>query len=97
MPAKNSGWKSAFSRSAREQTTTSRGPGDEALFNSLSGGRDYLGQLYKTGDHTIDVFLNRAAARRGDTTEYKIVARVTDKKPAPEEKPNTGHIPKKVI
>lgn len=30
-----------------------RGPGDEALFTSATGGREYLGQLYKSGDHSI--------------------------------------------
>ena len=74
-----------------------RGPGDEALFNSLTGDRKYVGQLYKTGDHSIDLFLNRAAARRGDSAEYKMLVRVTDKKPADEEKPTTGAVPKKVI
>lgn len=79
-----------------------RGPGDEALFNSLTGDRKYLGPLYKTGDHSIVVFQNRAAARRGDTSEYKILVRVTDQAPAEdetadEEKPATGPVPRKVI
>lgn len=61
-----------------------RGPGEEALFNSLSGGREYTGQLYKSGDHSIDVFLNRAAARRGETADYKMLVRITDEKPVPQ-------------
>lgn len=74
-----------------------RGPGHEALFNSASGGTKYLGQLYKTGDHTISIFQNRAAARRGETAEYKVMVRITDKPPVEEEKPAVGPVPKKVI
>lgn len=74
-----------------------RGPGDEALFTSATGGGKYLGQLYKTGDHSILVFQNRAAARRGETAEYKMRVRVTNEKPAEEEVPATGEVPRKVI
>lgn len=74
-----------------------RGPGDDAMFASLSGGRKYLGQLYKTGDHSISVFLNRAAARRGEVADYKMLVRITDEKPAEEEAPATGPVPAKVI
>lgn len=80
-----------------------RGPGDEALFSSSAGGKRYLGQLYKTGNHTIQVFLNRAAAGRGDTLDYKMVVRVTDKQPTEkeamedEEVPSTAAVPQKVI
>ena len=75
-----------------------RGPGDEALHISATGGRDYLGQLYKTGDHTISVFLNRAAARRGETASFKLHVRISDKPPvAKEEVPATGPVPQKVI
>jgi len=75
-----------------------RGPGDEALFTSATGGREYLGQLYKTGDHSISVFLNRAAARRGETAKFDLVISITDKKPGPaKEKPATGAVPRKVI
>jgi hypothetical protein len=75
-----------------------RGPGDEALHISDAGGRDYLGQLYKTGDHTVSVFLNRNAARNGVTANYTLQISVTDKKPsADEEKPATGAVPQKVI
>lgn len=75
-----------------------RGPGDEALHISEAGGRDYLGQLYKTGDHTISVFLNRNAARKGITANYTLHISVTDKAPgAGEEKPATGPVPQKVI
>lgn len=74
-----------------------RGPGDEALFGSLTGDRKYLGQLYKTGDHTISVFLNRAAARRGDTADYQMLVRITDEPPQEEEVPATGPVPAKVI
>jgi hypothetical protein len=75
-----------------------RGPGDEALFTSATGGREYTGQLYKTGDHSISVFLNRAAARRGETAKFDLVISVTDKAPGQgEEKPATGAVPQKVI
>jgi len=74
-----------------------RGPGEEALYSSSTGGREYLGQLYKTGEHSIMVFQNRAAARRGDATEYKMLVRVTDEKPAEEEVPAEGEVPERVI
>jgi hypothetical protein len=75
-----------------------RGPGDEALHISEAGGRDYLGSLYKTGDHTISVFLNRNAARNGVTANYTLHISVTDKPPgAGEEKPATGAVPQKII
>ena len=74
-----------------------RGPGEEALYNSSTGGRKYVGQLYKSGDHSILVYLNRAAARRGESADYKLLVRVTDKKPMAEEKPAVGAVPQKVI
>lgn len=74
-----------------------RGPGDEALYTSATGGGKYTGQLYKTGDHSILVFQNRAAARRGETTDFKLLVRVTDKQPVEEEKPSTAPVPQKVI
>lgn len=81
-----------------------RGPGDEALSSSATGGREYFGQLYKTGEHSISVFLNRAAARDGQTANYDLAISVTDQQPgesaaAPvvEEVPATGPVPQKVI
>ena len=75
-----------------------RGPGDEALHISETGGTVYRGQLYKTGDHTISVFLNRAAARRGESANFTLHVKVTDKPPvAKEEVPATGPVPQKVI
>ena len=75
-----------------------RSLGDEALFASAAGGREYLGQLYKTGDHSIAVFLTPAAARRGETAKYNIVFTVSDKAPKQDkEKPATGAVPKQVI
>jgi hypothetical protein len=75
-----------------------RAPGDEALFTSATGGRAYTGQLYKTGDHSISVFLNRNAARKGQTANFKLDVSVTDKAPeSPEEKPATGAVPQKVV
>ena len=58
-----------------------RGPGDEALFTSATGGNHYTGQLYKDGDHTISVFLVRAAARRNESSKFEITFRVTDQAP----------------
>ena len=75
-----------------------RGPGEEALFASaMSDKREYLGQLYKTGNHSISVFLNRNAARKEITASYKLHVSITDKKPAEEEVPATGAVPQKVI
>lgn len=58
-----------------------RGPGDEALYASAQGDNNYTGQLYKTGDHSISVFLFRAAARGGETSKFEIRFRVTDQQP----------------
>lgn len=58
-----------------------RGPGDEALFTSATGGREYVGQLYKTGDHSVSVFLNRNAARKGETANFDIVFKITASAP----------------
>ncbi len=75
-----------------------RGPGDEALFNSAAGGREYAGQLYKTGDHTISVFLNRNAARKGETANFDLIVSITNEAPSVgEEKPAIGPVPQKVI
>lgn len=76
-----------------------RGPGDEALFTSATAGRSFTGQLDKTGDHTITVFLNRNAARKGVTANFKLHVSVTGKPPAApkEEKPATGPVPQRVI
>ena len=75
-----------------------RKPGDEALFASaMVEGREYLGQLYKTGDHSISVFLNRNAAPKGVTANYKLHVSITDEKPIEEEVPATGPVPQKVI
>jgi hypothetical protein len=53
-------------------------PGDEALYNSEMGGNlEYYGQLYVTGDHIVSVFLNRAAARRGEVANYDLVLEVS--------------------
>ncbi len=71
--------------------------GEDALFNSLVGDRKYLGQLYKNGNHTIEVFLNRAAARRNETHNYRMLVSLTNSKPGTEEVPSTGPVPQKVI
>jgi hypothetical protein len=53
-------------------------PGDEALYNSeIGGGLEYYGQLYKTGDYIISVFLNRAAARRDEVANYDLAIEVS--------------------
>jgi hypothetical protein len=78
-----------------------RGPGDEALFASAmsTAGREYSGQLYKTGDHSISVFLNRNAARKEESASFKLNVSITSKAPGAvaEEKPATGPVPEKVI
>ncbi len=56
-------------------------PGDDALFGSATGGREYFGQLYKSGDHSISVFLNRNAARKGETARYDLAITVTSRSP----------------
>lgn len=56
-----------------------KGPGDEALYVSDTGGRSYYGQLYKDGDHSISVFLNRNAARQGQSADFEIEVRITNK------------------
>jgi hypothetical protein len=56
-----------------------RGPGDEALYNSATGGkREYYGQLYKNGEHSISVFQNRNAARKGRVSNYDLFVEITD-------------------
>ncbi|MES2438799.1 MAG: hypothetical protein V4584_07025 [Verrucomicrobiota bacterium] len=74
------------------------GPGDEALFISATAGRTFTGRITRTGDHTISVFLNRVAARRGETSAYQLHVAL-DGKPAAarEESPSTGPVPQKVI
>lgn len=67
-----------------------RGPGDEALFASATGGREYTGQLYKTGDHSVSVFMNRVAARQGKTSNFKITFKVTDGPPAQDDPAGAG-------
>lgn len=55
-----------------------KGPGDESLYNSeMGGGLRYAGRLSTTGDHTISVFLNRSAARKGLVTSFDLVVGVT--------------------
>jgi hypothetical protein len=51
-----------------------RGPGDEALYNSeTGGGPEYYGQLYTDGTHSVSVFQNRNAARQGKVSNYDLV------------------------
>jgi hypothetical protein len=71
-----------------------RNPGDEALYASALGGKlDYLGQLYKNGEHQISVFLNRAAAREGKDSKFDIAFRLTNGKPADSVIPVDGEDP----
>ncbi len=78
-----------------------RSPGDEALFASAmsSQGRKFSGQLIQSGDHSITVFLNRAAGRREETASFTLHVSITDKPPveAAEEKPASGPVPQKVV
>lgn len=56
--------------------------GDEALYASDLGGKlEYLGQLYKNGEHQVAVFLNRAAARRGEEAKFDVAFRLTPNNP----------------
>lgn len=79
-----------------------KGPGEDALFASAAGGTEYTGQLYKSGVHTVSVFLVRSAARRGEAANFDIAFRISDEKPSgpiPAEigpavmKPATGDLP----
>lgn len=65
-----------------------RGPGDEALFASaMAPKKEYVGQLYKNGDHSISVFLNRNAARKGVTAKFDISIKVTASAPGQADAP----------
>ncbi|MEM7442620.1 MAG: SH3 domain-containing protein [Pseudomonadota bacterium] len=48
------------------------GPGDEALYAGAVDGTAYQGTLAVSGDYTVEVFLMRNAARRGDRTDYRL-------------------------
>ncbi|MEO0821932.1 MAG: hypothetical protein AAF074_16080 [Pseudomonadota bacterium] len=41
-------------------------PGGDILFESTQGGYQYEGQLYKSGDHTVEVFYNGEPGTFGD-------------------------------
>lgn len=74
-----------------------KGPGAEALYTSATGDKSYTGQLYKTGDHSISVFLYRNAARRGEKADFTLSVRVTDEAPADTKgKADTAKFSKKV-
>jgi len=53
-------------------------PGDKAIYISATEGREYSGQLKENGDYSVSVFLNRNAARKGETANFDIVFRITD-------------------
>lgn len=76
-------------------------PGDEALFASAMSnqGRKFTGQLNQSGDHSISVFLNRAARRREETANFTLHVSITEEPPvqAAEEKPATDPVPQKVV
>jgi len=56
-----------------------RGPGDDALYNSETGGKpEYYGQLYKDGVHSVSVFQNRNAARKGAVSNFEIHFEIRD-------------------
>lgn len=57
-----------------------------ALFASDRDGERFDGQLPKSGDYTVQVYLYRNAARRGDTAKYTLDVKVTGaaaSKPSP--------------
>lgn len=58
------------------------GSSGEAMFVGSLGG-DYSGILPTDGDYTIRVYLMRAAARRGETSDYALDIGVTGKALAP--------------
>jgi len=49
-----------------------QGPGDEAMYAGAIEGYQYQGSLPTAGDYTIQVFLMRNAARRGDSSDYRL-------------------------
>jgi hypothetical protein len=49
-----------------------KGPGDEALYISDQGGNSYSGPLPADGSYSVSVFLNRAAARRGEAADFQM-------------------------
>lgn len=65
-------------------------PGDvpgksEALFIGARDGLDFSGKLTASGDYTVQVFLMRAAARRGENTSYKLHVEINGTaEPAPD-------------
>lgn len=52
-------------------------PGDAALFIGSTGGNSFEGTLPAKGDYTIQVYLMRSAARRGEKAVYTLTVDVT--------------------
>lgn len=52
------------------------GPGDAALFIGSTGGPRYEGTLPASGDYTIQVYLMRSAARRGESASFKLTVSI---------------------
>lgn len=49
-----------------------KGPGEEAMFIGAVNGNEYAGVLPLDGTYTIQVYLVRAAARRGESSDFQI-------------------------
>ncbi|WP_238719644.1 hypothetical protein [Nitratireductor alexandrii] len=49
-----------------------KGPGEEAMFIGAINGNDYSGVLPADGTYTVQVYLVRAAARRGEEADYQL-------------------------
>jgi hypothetical protein len=74
-----------------------RGSEDKGRNTSAAGGARDAGPQHKSGEHSSLVFQNRSGAHRGETTDYKLLARVADMQPIREEQPSNGPVPQKII
>jgi hypothetical protein len=54
------------------------GAGDVAYFVGANSGNRYQGEIARSGDQTIRVYLYRNAARRGETARYRLKVAITD-------------------
>ena len=49
-----------------------KGPGDAAMYIGSTQGNSYAGNLPSSGTYTIQVYMMRSAARRNETSNYKL-------------------------
>ncbi len=54
------------------------GEKDTAFFNSSTNGTQFEGQLPKTGDYKVRVYLMRSAARRNEVANYSLDINISD-------------------